>query len=210
MTGAVLFGAVENSCLGLQGLSPSYFHPSHRGRNSSGPGEGEGEKGQLRVNFPFWPSLGGAPQLGSMPHPSQTVLGTWASGDGRGARAGFLFGVAVASGRCPCLPLVDNITSRGRTYRAKSQSQQAQPHFTQGETEVPRKAGHAQPRASSPLSPLPLDPLHLGSQGSRFCHSFANFCSSSALCLPSCFLWVVCFFFLALWIEPGAMRMLAR
>lgn len=103
MTGAVLFGAVENSCLGLQGLSPSYFHPSHRGRNSSGPGEGEGEKGQLRVNFPFWPSLGGAPQLGSMPHPSQTVLGTWASGDGRGAELGFyLVWQSLAGGARAC------------------------------------------------------------------------------------------------------------
>lgn len=37
------FGDDENSCLGLQGLSPSYFHPQHRGRNSSEPG---GERGE--------------------------------------------------------------------------------------------------------------------------------------------------------------------
>lgn len=38
-------GADENSCLVLQGLSPSYFHPQHRGRNSSGPGEEERGEG---------------------------------------------------------------------------------------------------------------------------------------------------------------------
>lgn len=49
---------------------------------------------------------------------------------------GFLFGVVVARGRCLCLPLVGSIEG------PILQSQQAQPHHTQGDTEAPRMVGH--------------------------------------------------------------------
>lgn len=41
----MLFGAGQNSCLGLLGLSLSYFHPQQRGGNSLGLGVGGEGKG---------------------------------------------------------------------------------------------------------------------------------------------------------------------
>lgn len=60
MTGVVLLGADQNSCLGLLGLSLSYFHPQQRGGNSSGPWKGR-ERG--RVNQGLTSSSGPSPTL---------------------------------------------------------------------------------------------------------------------------------------------------
>lgn len=54
-----------------------------------------------------------------------------------------------------------------------------------------------------------MTPGHLGGKGSRFYHSFANFCScTGSLCMPNCFFFFFFdFVFLVLWIEPRALCM---
>lgn len=60
MTGVVLLGADQNSCLGLLGLSLGYFHPQQRGGNSSGPRNG---RARGRVNRELTSSSGPGPTL---------------------------------------------------------------------------------------------------------------------------------------------------
>lgn len=76
MARTVLLGAVQNSCLGLLGLSLSYFHLEQRGGNSSEPRRREiGRVNQGLISFSGL-SPDGGPHPFPVPCPSQTFLGT--------------------------------------------------------------------------------------------------------------------------------------